>query len=292
MSPRSLRLLLRCVHVALGVLIAASVYVPLLWWEAMRPVLAWAVVPTAVLAGIAIWHQPRLNRLLRRSRTAGSSDPSPGIPLLDDPLPDDLLLDDPSPGEPAVCQQTRMPSNARLGAIFGVLLAGALTAQVNLQWTFAQVDHAVSLFQASIEGDATVLRGWYAQLVEQDTYLGMIRTELVDLPWAIVLGCTLVALYRLVGGLLRNLHPTISTWMFRYAPLAAIGPALDLVENAFSLAMLTDPFTFPDWWASAHGAASVAKLAGSIAAATVGPTLTLIAVARPQRSRQPVSSLR
>lgn len=179
-----------------------------------------------------------------------------------------------------------MPGNATLGAVFGVALALTLLAQVALRLTFRLVGHPVSLDAANLEADPEVVRGWYALLLDQGTYLQMIRTELVDIPWAILLGLTLVALYRLVGGLLRSVHPTIAALLFRWAPLAAIGPAFDVVENVFSLAMLTDPFGFPDWWSTAHVVAAWLKIAGVVAAATVGPTLSVIALVSARRTRK------
>lgn len=179
-----------------------------------------------------------------------------------------------------------LPGNAALGAAFGASLALAVLAQLNLQRTFRAVEHPVGLGAANLEADPEVVRGWYGLLIEQGTYLQMVRTELVDVPWAVLLGATLVTLYRFVGGLLRGLHPPISWVLVRWAPAAAVGPAFDVVENAFSLAMLTDPFGFPGWWAAAHAAASWAKLAGSAAAAVAGPTLTVTALVGAHRMRK------
>ncbi len=171
-----------------------------------------------------------------------------------------------------------MTSRLAAGLALGILAVLAAAAQVNLQLTFAQVRHPVPLGTANLEADVEVLRGWYGLLMDQGTYLLMIRTELVDIPWAVLLGLTIVALYRLVATLLRDIHPPIAAWLYRWAPVWAIGPAFDLVENAFSLAMLTDPFGFPAWWSVAHVAASWLKIAGSVVAGVVGPTLTVIAL--------------
>lgn len=72
----------------------------------------------------------------------------------------------------------------------------------------------------------------------------------------------------------------------RWAPLAAIGPVCDLIENAFSLAMLTDPWGFPEWWALAHVLASWAKIAGAVGMAVTGTTLTVIALLIAHRRRK------
>lgn len=180
----------------------------------------------------------------------------------------------------------RLQGDVALGTTFAVALVLALLAQWNLQLTFRRVEHPVALGTANLEADPEVVRGWYAQLIEQGTYLQMIRTELVDIPWAILLGATLISLYRFVGGLLRRIHPPVSSWLVRWAPLAAVGPGFDLVENAFSLAMLTDPFGFPDWWALAHVVASWLKIIGAVAAASTGVTLTVIALVSGRRSRK------
>lgn len=140
---------------------------------------------------------------------------------------------------------TSLPANRRLVLQFALALLLALAAQVNLQLTFRLVHHPVPLGLANLEADPEVVRSWYRLLREQGTYLQMIRTELVDLLWALALGVALVTMCRAIGGLLRRAHPPIAGLLVRWAPLAAIGPVCDLIENAFSLAMLTDPWGFP-----------------------------------------------
>ncbi len=180
----------------------------------------------------------------------------------------------------------RTPSVRARAATFATTLSLALLAQLALQLTFRQVRHPVPLSAANLEADVEVVRGWYARLLEQGTYLQMIRTELVDVVWAVLLGLTLVAIYRLVGALLRQVHPPIAAGLVRWAPLAVTGPAFDLIENAFSLAMLTDPYGFPAWWAGAHVAASWVKIVGCVLSALVGPTLTVVALRRGRRARE------
>lgn len=189
-------------------------------------------------------------------------------------------------GIPAADVVKRMPRTRVLAITFAIAAVGAGLAQLALQVTFRAARHPVSLAQANVEADPAVVRGWYAQLSEQGTYLQFIRAELVDLLWPVMLAIAIVSLYRLVGGLLRDVDPPIAAWLYRWAPVWAVGPAFDLVENAFSLAMLTDPDGFPDWWAIAHVVASWLKLLGSVAAAVVGPTLTVIALARARRGQR------
>src|SRR5699024_2754348 len=112
-----------------------------------------------------------------------------------------------------------MPPSRRLGWQFAIVLALALAAQLNMQATFAQVNHPFALGLANLEADVAVVRGWYAQLMDQGTYLQFVRTELVDMVWAVGLAAALVTLYRLVGGLLRDVHPPIGRGLFRWAPL-------------------------------------------------------------------------
>ncbi|MFD1718752.1 hypothetical protein [Georgenia deserti] len=175
---------------------------------------------------------------------------------------------------------TTAPRTAVLAGRFAVAATAALAAQLWLQATFRLVEHPVSLGAANLEADPGIVRGWYRTLMEHGTYGQMIRTEVVDLIWPVTLAATLFCLYRLVGGLLRRHRPRAASLIYRLAPLGIVGPAFDLVENAFSLAMLTDPFGFPDWWAAAHVWASWAKIAGSVAAGVVGPTLTVVALVR------------
>ncbi|MBE1878335.1 hypothetical protein [Myceligenerans pegani] len=172
-----------------------------------------------------------------------------------------------------------LPGNAVLLAWFVVTALAAAGVQIWLQATFRLAHHPVPLAQANLEADPAVVRGWYEQLLAQGTYLQFVRAELVDLLWPACLAGALVSLYRLIGGLLRVLDPPVARLLVRLAPFAAVGPAFDVVENGFSLAMLTDPTGFPDWWATAHVVASWCKLAGSVLAAVAGSTLTVVALA-------------
>ncbi|QIK73653.1 hypothetical protein G7070_17020 [Propioniciclava coleopterorum] len=65
-TPRTVRTLLRFLHLALGACVAASLYLPLAWVSPLRPALGIAVVPLVVLTGLALWQQARLRRLARR----------------------------------------------------------------------------------------------------------------------------------------------------------------------------------------------------------------------------------
>uniref|UniRef100_UPI003B3AE900 hypothetical protein n=1 Tax=Pseudactinotalea sp. TaxID=1926260 RepID=UPI003B3AE900 len=141
-----------------------------------------------------------------------------------------------------------------------------------------QVEAPVALAVYGLENDADTLREWYSRLHEASRLPLLIRSEAVDLLWAVALAATLIALVHLVAQLGATRRPRLAAAMRRWAPLIALGPVFDLVENAFSLAMLTDPAGFPDWWALAHGAAARAKFALSGIGAVVGIALTTIIV--------------
>lgn len=179
-----------------------------------------------------------------------------------------------------VLHSTRRHGNVGRGLLFGVLLLTALAAQVTLQRTFAAVNHPVALAAANAESDPQTVRAWYAQLMDQGTYLQMVRTESVDLLWAVALGAAVVALYRFIAGMVQSVDEPISMLLFRLAPLAALGPACDLLENAFSLGMLTDPDGFPGWWPAAQTVLHWTKLSLAVASALVGVGLAVIALFR------------
>lgn len=65
-TPRSVRILLRLLHLTLGACVAASLYLPLAWVAPFRPALGIAVAPLVVVTGLALWQQARLRRLARR----------------------------------------------------------------------------------------------------------------------------------------------------------------------------------------------------------------------------------
>lgn len=135
-----------------------------------------------------------------------------------------------------------------------------------------------------LETDPGVLRGWFEQLMTQGTYLLLIRTEAVDLTWAAALGATIICLVRFVGAAGWERRPRLAPLLVAWAPLFAIGPLFDLVENAFSLAMLTDPYGFPDWWALAHGVCARLKFGLAVLAGSIGVGSTIV-IALPRSGR-------
>lgn len=171
-------------------------------------------------------------------------------------------------------------STRMIGILLAAALAVALAFQVNLQLTFRQVRHPVALNTANLEPNPEVVRGWYRVLIEQDTYLQMIRTELVDIPWAVALAVTLVLVQSFAAVLLRHRAPRASAFLFRWTPLCALGPAFDVVENLFSLAMLTDPWAFPDVLAASHTVASYIKFSLIAITSVGGLTVTIVAAVR------------
>lgn len=183
-----------------------------------------------------------------------------------------------SPGARSSLSVRRAPALGTLFLVFLVAVALLLLAQALVRRTFAGVNHPVTLNEANAEADPAVVRGWYQQLMEQGTYLQMVRTEVVDLLFAVALGLAVTAFVRLLGVALVPAHERIGRFLFAWAPAFALSAPVDLVENAFSLAMLTDPLDFPDWWAGAHAALSVVKYAFAIASPVVGFSLAGVAL--------------
>ncbi len=60
-------------HLVLGLLVGAVVYLPVSWTEPLRLMLGVAVVPGVVVTGLLMWQQTRLRRLLRpRGKGSGT----------------------------------------------------------------------------------------------------------------------------------------------------------------------------------------------------------------------------
>ncbi|MBB4932988.1 hypothetical protein F4561_003808 [Lipingzhangella halophila] len=137
----------------------------------------------------------------------------------------------------------------------------ALAAQLTMQWAMRRAEHPLSLNAANLVSDPDEQRRLYALLLEQGTFHWFVRTELIDLLWALSLAAALVWVTTAVG----RGHPQGSRWRrlaLATVPLAVVVPAIDLVENAFSLTMLADPDGFADWLAPTHAAVSRTKLTG------------------------------
>lgn len=166
-------------------------------------------------------------------------------------------------------------------------IAVALACQLWMQATFREVRHPVALGPANLEPDPGVVREWYGVLVEQGTYLQMIRTELVDSVWATSLAIATWLLPCLFAALLRRRSPDVSAFLLRWSPLFALAGVLDLVENGISLVMLTDPWGFPDVLAPLHAGVSVAKLSAAIATPVVGLSLSAYGAIRGDAARMP-----
>ncbi|QPH54985.1 hypothetical protein [Pontivivens ytuae] len=66
MSPAALRRTLRWFHIVLGLAIGTFFYSPLRDSAAYESLLAFGLIPLAVITGLAMWQQGRLNRLLSR----------------------------------------------------------------------------------------------------------------------------------------------------------------------------------------------------------------------------------
>lgn len=168
------------------------------------------------------------------------------------------------------------PGTPLLVAFLAAAVAVAGAGQVWLQATFATVGHPVSLGVANTTADAEVVRSWYRQLLAQDTLDRMVMTELVDVVW--VAGVVAVAVLgtALAARALERRDPRGAHVLRRLAPWTALAPGLDLVENALSLALLSDPLGFPAPLAAAHAAVAWAKLAAMVAVGVGVPAFALV----------------
>ncbi|WP_052731722.1 hypothetical protein [Devosia geojensis] len=168
----------------------------------------------------------------------------------------------------------RLPLPALL-VLLAAAVAIAVAGQVLLQATFASVKHPVSLFVANTTADPQTVRGWYSALVEQGTLERMVATELVDFVWIGGIACAVFLLTLTCARLLARRNPVASARLYGIAPWVTLAPLLDVVENGFSLLMLSDPMGFPDVLAYLHAAASWIKLAAIVAVATSLPSYAL-----------------
>lgn len=66
-TSRTLRLLLRWIHLVSGSLVATVIYSPLRESEAFVLLVQIILLPVIILTGISMWQQARLRRLLGRS---------------------------------------------------------------------------------------------------------------------------------------------------------------------------------------------------------------------------------
>ncbi|QIK73654.1 hypothetical protein G7070_17025 [Propioniciclava coleopterorum] len=178
---------------------------------------------------------------------------------------------------------TGRPDVRRAGIALAVSLALAAGAQVALQAAYARVDAPLPLLTYGLLDDPGTLRSLYASLQEGGRLGLLIRVEVIDLGWAAALALATTALPRFVGAAGWHRRPRPARWMVRWAALWALPSLCDVVENAFSLAMLTQPGDFPAWWAGAHGLAARAKLAATGLAVLSGLILTTIVAVRPRR---------
>lgn len=147
--------------------------------------------------------------------------------------------------------------------------AAAIGAQLLLQSVFATVNHPTTLLRSNHNADADTARQWHRTLLEQGTLDRMVRTEQVDYLWMAALAAALVSITLLASRLLAARAPRASARLRRFAPWAALAPAVDAAENAVSLLMLADPLGFPAPLAAVHAALAWLKLM-AIAAVAVG----------------------
>ncbi len=189
----------------------------------------------------------------------------------------------------AVASGVTLWQQARLRRVFGraelpTLLVGAVGlavfGQVLVQRTFATVRHPVTLIDANLTFDPETVRGYYEVLAAQGTLDRMVATELVDFVWPAGLAASLIMIVLSVAALLRHRNPAGASRLRRMAPLMALAPACDIIENSISLVMLSDPFGFPGGLAPLHGGFSVAKVTFAVASAILAPAYAVLVAAQ------------
>jgi hypothetical protein len=156
------------------------------------------------------------------------------------------------------------PSTPVLLALLAAAVTVAVLGQVWLQATFATVRHPVPLGVASTTADPASVRGWYRVLTEQGTLDRMVAAELVDLVWIVGVSGSVVLLTLVAARLLGHRNPPAARLLRRLAPWTAVAPGLDVIENAFSFAMLARPLDVPAALAIGHAVVSWLKLAGMV----------------------------
>lgn len=177
----------------------------------------------------------------------------------------------------------RTPRTLPLALTTAVCAAAAVGAQLLLQAVFATVDHPVTLLRANHNADAATAREWHRTLLAQDTLDRMVLTEQVDYLWMAALAAALVSITLLASRLLAPRAPRASARLRRFAPWAALAPAVDAAENAVSLLMLSDPIGFPAPLAALHAALAWLKLMAIAAVAAGASGYALAAALRGER---------
>jgi hypothetical protein len=117
---------------------------------------------------------------------------------------------------------------------------------------------SVPYFEAQTSFDADKLKGWYAELVERETFGRYIQTQLFDYVFMVAV----LAMGLFVGYGVSRLFPYQSWfrvngfWLALGLPLAAVS---DAFENLVSFIMLWNPETFANYWAIVYSSFAAIK---------------------------------
>ncbi len=182
----------------------------------------------------------------------------------------------------------------QLTAITLAALIGNLWATKLLDAAYAASRFPVPYWQAQLSFDHEKLKGWYAFLIENQTLDLYVHTQWVDFIFIatvlILHTAFLLALSRAVP-----LQSTARRVLIVAAPLSAIAPLADAVENGISFIMLANPTGFEPLLAIAYSSAAAIKFGMftfAYVAASGGLVAALYYLATPawRRARAPRQS--
>lgn len=146
----------------------------------------------------------------------------------------------------------------QLTAIALVALIGNLWATKLLDAAYAASRFPVPYWQAQLSFDHEKLKGWYAFLIKNQTLDLYVHTQWIDFIFIatvlILHTAFLLALSRAVP-----LQSTARRALILAAPLSAIAPLADAVENGISFIMLANPTGFEPLLAIAYSSAAAIK---------------------------------
>ncbi len=146
----------------------------------------------------------------------------------------------------------------QLAVITLVALIGNLWATKILDAAYAASRFPVPYWQAQLSFDHEKLKGWYAFLIKNQTLDLYVHTQLIDFIFIatvlILHTAFLLALSRAVP-----VQSTARRALIVAAPLSAIAPLADAVENGISFIMLANPTGFEPILAIAYSCAAAIK---------------------------------
>jgi hypothetical protein len=148
----------------------------------------------------------------------------------------------------------------QLTVITLVALIGNLWATKLLDAAYAASRFPVPYWQAQLSFDHEKLKGWYEFLIKNQTLDLYVHTQFVDFIFIasvlILHTAFLLALSRAVPA-----HSNVRRALILAAPISAIAPLADAVENGISFIMLANPTDFEPLLAIAYSCAAAIKFA-------------------------------